>query len=153
MPDPTTTDIDALLRMLNQDGWENYHAALTALIAERDALAKRVAELEAKPDPLGRVALVAERNALLGRVAEQSNLPSSHRSFLELPITHYETEWNGEWSRRVAREGTVMDLLNTWDIDDPDERSEIAQVLRHLRDAKAIAAERGWDCFKEGGGA
>ena len=73
--------------------------------------------------------------------AEQSNPPSSHRSFLELPITHFETEWNGEWSRRVAREGTVRDLLNTWDIDDPDERAEIAQVLRHLRDAKAIAAD------------
>jgi hypothetical protein len=131
---------------------------------------------------------------------EQSNLPSSHRSFLELPITHFATEWNGEWSRQVEREGTVRDLLSTWDIDDPDERSEIAQVLRHLRDAKAIVAaeitslraelaaaqkqrdearreccylesttrwqyaiepsnqhsiatERGWDCFKEGGGA
>jgi hypothetical protein len=43
----TTNDIDALLRMLNQDGWENYHAALTALIAERNALKQRVAELEA----------------------------------------------------------------------------------------------------------
>jgi hypothetical protein len=73
--------------------------------------------------------------------AEQSNSPSSHRFFLGLPITHFETEWNGEWSRRVAREGTVWDLLDTWDINDPNERSEIAQVLRHLRDA-AFAAEK-----------
>jgi hypothetical protein len=43
MTDPTN-DIDSLLRMLNQDGWENYHAALTALVAERDALRKRVEE-------------------------------------------------------------------------------------------------------------
>jgi hypothetical protein len=41
MTDPTN-DIDSLLRMLNQDGWENYHAALTALVAERDGLRKRV---------------------------------------------------------------------------------------------------------------
>lgn len=75
--------------------------------------------------------------------AEQFNPPSSHRSFLELPITHFETEWNGEWSRQVAREGTVRDLLNTWDIDDPDERSEIAQVLRHLRDAMRKGGARG----------
>jgi hypothetical protein len=51
MTDPTN-DIDSLLRMLNQDGWENYHAALTALVAERDALRKRVAELEALSKPV-----------------------------------------------------------------------------------------------------
>ena len=67
--------------------------------------------------------------------AEQSNPSTGYRLFLALPITHIETEWNGEWSRRVTRCGTVKDLLDTWDIDDPDEQSEIAQVLRHLRDA------------------
>ena len=39
-------DIDALLRMLNQDGWEDYYAALTALIAERDALQQRVDDFD-----------------------------------------------------------------------------------------------------------
>jgi hypothetical protein len=67
--------------------------------------------------------------------AEQSNPSTGYRLFLGLPITHVETEWNGEWSRRVTRCGTVKDLLDTWDIDDPNEQSEIAQVLRHLRDA------------------
>ena len=45
MPDPTN-DIDALLRMLNTEGWEHYHSAVTALVAERDALKRRVAELK-----------------------------------------------------------------------------------------------------------
>jgi len=67
--------------------------------------------------------------------AEPSGASGGYRLFLALPITHIETEWNGEWSRRVTREGTVKDLLDTWDIDDPDEQAEIAQVLRHLRDA------------------
>ena len=42
-------DIDALLGMLNQAKWEHHHAALTALVAERDALKQRVAELESHP--------------------------------------------------------------------------------------------------------
>ena len=59
MPDPTN-DIDALLEYLTvavNQHWikiprgvaADYHAALTALVAERDALRERVAELEAKP--------------------------------------------------------------------------------------------------------
>jgi hypothetical protein len=66
---------------------------------------------------------------------EPSGASGGYRIFLGLPVTLYGTEWNGEWSRRVTRFGTVKDLLDTWDIDDPDEQSEIAQVLRHLRDA------------------
>ena len=66
---------------------------------------------------------------------EPSGASAGYRLFLALPITLRSTEWNGEWSRTVARFGTVSDLLETWDIDDPDEQAEIAQVLRHLRDA------------------
>ena len=42
-------DIDLLLRLLREAGSEAYDAALTALVAERDALQKRVAELESQP--------------------------------------------------------------------------------------------------------
>lgn len=49
MPDHDN-DIDALLQTVRFIyGWENHHAALTALVAERDALKKRVEELEAHP--------------------------------------------------------------------------------------------------------
>ena len=39
MSDSTNdNDIDALLRMLNTEGWEHYHSALTAIVAERNRL-------------------------------------------------------------------------------------------------------------------
>jgi cell division protein FtsB len=47
MPDHTN-DIDALLGY-TQGIWPEKHAALTALVAERDALKQRVAELESNP--------------------------------------------------------------------------------------------------------
>lgn len=34
----TTNDIDALLVLLHDGGWKDFHRALTALVAERDAL-------------------------------------------------------------------------------------------------------------------
>jgi chorismate mutase len=74
MPDPTTNDIDALLRMLNQDGWENYHAALTALVAERDKLSSQVCGL--------RIAMKAqdERDeATAWRPIETAPLPPSEK--------------------------------------------------------------------------
>ena len=53
--------------------------------------------------------------------------------FLSLPIIFTETQQMGEWLRPIERDGTVEELLNTWNIDDPSENSEMAQVLRHLR--------------------
>lgn len=53
--------------------------------------------------------------------------------FLALPITFDEYEQNGEWRRQVRREGTIAELLEVWDIDNESEVSEMAQVLRHLR--------------------
>lgn len=56
--------------------------------------------------------------------------------FEDLPILLYETEYkSGGWHRSVKKQRTIADLLKIWDIDDPDEISEIAQVLRHLRRA------------------
>jgi hypothetical protein len=53
--------------------------------------------------------------------------------FEDLPIEFDDEEHNGEWSRPTRRKGTVAELLNIWDIDDPAEDSEMAQVLRYLR--------------------
>lgn len=44
-----TNDIDALLTLLAKFGWEQHHATAKALVAEREALRKRVEELEAHP--------------------------------------------------------------------------------------------------------
>ena len=56
--------------------------------------------------------------------------------FEDLPIELTRTKWykNG-WRKDIKESGTIADLLKVWDIDDPDENSEMAQVLRHLRDA------------------
>lgn len=57
-------------------------------------------------------------------------------AFLDLPIAFDEDEVNADgWRRRVSRQGTVCELLETWNIDDPNETSAMAQVLRHLRNA------------------
>jgi hypothetical protein len=53
--------------------------------------------------------------------------------FEELPIEFNDEERDGEWSRPTRRKGTVAELLEIWDINDPSEDSEMAQVLRHLR--------------------
>jgi len=54
--------------------------------------------------------------------------------FEDLPIEIKEYEYNKDgWSRKVKKPGTIADLLEIWPIDDPNEDSEMAQVLRHLR--------------------
>ena len=58
---------------------------------------------------------------------------ASSEEFLSLPIYFDEEEKSGEWTRKVRRKGTIAELLEVWDIDDESETSEMAQVLRHLR--------------------
>lgn len=53
--------------------------------------------------------------------------------WLDLPIVFREREAHGEWTRETERAGTVRELLEIWDLNNPGERSEMAQVLRHLR--------------------
>lgn len=63
-----------------------------------------------------------------------SNDTANNSAFLDLPITFPELETNEQgWSRTVSRQGMIRELLDSWDIDDPLEDSEMAQVLRHLR--------------------
>ena len=59
--------------------------------------------------------------------------PRDYEKFEDLPIVFDDYEQDGEWRRRVKRQGTIKELLEIWDIDDPHEDTEIAQVLRHLR--------------------
>ena len=76
-------DIDALLRLWSVQGFEDhrrYRAALTALVAERDALKQRVAELESHP-PADRDRELRERlvcAALTGLAAHQSDSHPMH---------------------------------------------------------------------------
>lgn len=60
----TTNDIYDLLSLLERGGWERYRATAAALVAERDAL-------------------LAERNALKDRVAELEAQPLGYCSFLD----------------------------------------------------------------------
>ncbi len=53
--------------------------------------------------------------------------------FEDLPITFKERVYQGEWIKMVKRQGTVAELLEVWDIDDPYDDTEITQVLRHLK--------------------
>jgi hypothetical protein len=58
--------------------------------------------------------------------------------FEDLPITFEDdvvVSDCGSWHRFIEREGTIAELLETWDIDNPFENSAMAQVLRHLRDS------------------
>lgn len=54
-------------------------------------------------------------------------------AFLDLPIVFSDYARQGEWTKTIERHGTVAELLDIWDIDDPLEMSETAQVLRLLR--------------------
>jgi protein-tyrosine-phosphatase len=57
--------------------------------------------------------------------------------FEELPITIDQRlckEIDGKiWNSDVKKDVTISNLLEVWDIDDPYETSEMAQVLRHLK--------------------
>ena len=56
--------------------------------------------------------------------------------FEDLPIIFRAVEYGKDgWFKHIERDGTIAELLETWDIDDPEEMDEIAQVLRHLRNA------------------
>jgi hypothetical protein len=62
------------------------------------------------------------------------NYKELYASFADLPIVFEEDETNEKgWRRKTKRLGSVRELLKIWDIDDPHEQSEMAQVLRHLK--------------------
>ena len=59
--------------------------------------------------------------------------------FYNLPIVLNEIERQpGGWTRNIRKNGTVKDLLDTWDINDKNDTSEMTQVLRHLKNACEI---------------
>lgn len=85
---------------------------------------------------MGWAALRCEIDIMIGDLATDNRISTgpADTAFLALPIDLPETEYlpNG-WRRQVVRKATVADLLKIWDIDDPTETCEMAQVLRHLR--------------------
>jgi hypothetical protein len=59
--------------------------------------------------------------------------------FLNLPIVLDEIERQpGGWTRTVKKNGSIKDLLVIWNIDNDNDTSEMAQVLRHLKNAWEI---------------
>jgi uncharacterized coiled-coil DUF342 family protein len=83
MSDINDEHIDALVHHLDNDYWPEKHRALTALVAERDALKQRVEELDALKQRIASrsaiKAVSAERDALRKRVAELEAQPPAVR--------------------------------------------------------------------------
>lgn len=93
MPDPTNeADIFGLLFLLrDRPRHSRHHAALKALVAERNALKQRVAELESHKSISVRL-LIEERNALRERVAELESQNPSDREVLDASMMNREAE-------------------------------------------------------------
>ena len=80
-------DIDALLRLWSVQGFEDhrrYRAALTALVAERDALKATIVLLQSRAESSKAlnstaVRVISERDALKQRVAELEEHPPADR--------------------------------------------------------------------------
>jgi hypothetical protein len=58
---------------------------------------------------------------------------AAYPDFEDLPITVGDWVTKGEYRKQIKRDTTIRELLDTWDIDDPAEDTEIAQVMRLLR--------------------
>jgi hypothetical protein len=56
-----------------------------------------------------------------------------YKRFEDLPILIADEEYKNGWRRTFKKEGTIADLLDIWDIDDDENMSEMAQVLRYLK--------------------
>jgi hypothetical protein len=54
-------------------------------------------------------------------------------NFEDLPIMLDSTEYQDGWQRDIKKQGTIADLLEIWDINNPSENSVMAQVLRLLK--------------------
>ncbi len=51
----------------------------------------------------------------------------------DLPITTSTTEHKDGWWRTVEKQGSIYDLLQTWEIDKEEKHCEMSQVLLLLR--------------------
>lgn len=59
--------------------------------------------------------------------------------FYNLPIVIHTTEHKPDgWTRTVQKTVCIKDILDTWDINDKNDTSEMTQVLRHLKNACEI---------------
>ena len=105
----TTNDIDALLAYLAAHSRFGFHTALTALVAERDALRKQLAAMRLSDDcemtalecKVRCKALSAERDELKRQVAEAWRLycvEVSRRQDSEL--RNFKPEWGAEYLGR-----------------------------------------------------
>ena len=66
-------------------------------------------------------------------------MTSKLNCFYNLPIIIDDIERKPDgWERRIKITASIKDLLDTWDIDDKNDMSQMTQVLRHLKNAYAI---------------
>ena len=134
----TPNNIDRLLRdlvpctiVLGREDCLRYHAALTALIAERDALRQERDRLRAELS--AERATTASLLRALALIREAGGWQTQMLS--ELPGAAKAMREQRDEARREVCEAEVM--LSPRD-----------DLRRH-----EYAAERGWDCYGEGGGA
>lgn len=107
MPNTTTNDIDALSAFLLGQPviGPRWHAALTSLVAERDALRKRVAELESQ-NPSDREVLDA---LMMNREAELRVVCSALAGIYSNPNRVDDPVVNGKTAAAVAK--AALDAL------------------------------------------
>jgi hypothetical protein len=127
MPDHTN-DIAELLDNLDGGYWPEKHAALIALVAERDALKQRVAELESHNSVSVRL-LLAERDAL----REQLRLAN---------IDQFNTEAEANDRDRELRERLVCAALTALCADPRYEVADADRVVA-IADAALAAMRKG----------
>jgi uncharacterized coiled-coil DUF342 family protein len=161
MPDPTN-DIDGLLLRLRDPHHSRHHAALTALVAERDALRKRVKELESHNSVSVRL-LLAERDGLK---QENDELRSRCKAAQDEVLDRvFEMDW---LRKRVAELVSKADELAAA-IKQRDEMLDysiaLQRAIEHYRRGVAVPPEISANCphhaqmlnghfaSKEGGGA
>ena len=139
MPDHTN-DIDALLDYLASHPFAGYHRALTALVAERDALKKRVE--------------VGERQLRLANIDQfnaEAEAADRDRELRERLVAHVENLRAELAAMREQRDEARENLRDA--CEEIATRVNSYSMLSTNKTAETIAVERGWDCYGQGGGA
>jgi SMC interacting uncharacterized protein involved in chromosome segregation len=165
MPDHTN-DIAELLDNLDGGYWPEKHAALTALVAERDALRKRVKELESHNSVSVRL-LLAERDGLK---QENDELRSRCKAAQDEVLDRvFEMDWlrkrvaelvskADELAAAIKQRDEAHGLIRKWRLnlvdvvevgDYMDAMSSEARIAMNDADKRAFLAAT----VKEGGGA
>ena len=137
-------DIDSLRRMLEGGGWvptrSSLHAALTALVAERDRLKREIAEERDE-----RKRLVAERDGLKQRVADLERLPSCDADYdprRVIPSSDRDRELRER--NALVRENILMEQRYTEALRKIEMLRERGTTTHQFSDANTLDAIESW---------